>query len=469
MDLIGRVHAFSQHHQLWTPETPVIAAVSGGADSVALLFVLRALAADGQVRLAGVAHLNHRIRGADADADESFVSDLARRVSLPFHLHREDVPARARRHGQSLEVAGRQARLDFFERLASGAGAPRIALAHTRTDQAETVVLRLARGAGPRGLAGMAPRTGHRVRPLLDESRATLRSWLGKRGETWREDESNADKRIVRNLVRVEILPRLAELNPGAEAALARAARIQREDAGLLEDLAAREAEQLLREGDGTVSFSMDALRSLHEALARRVVRLALLRVHPGRTPGWDETEAVLGSRGRRLDLGPLRLELFGDLAVLSNRARAGERRAPGPVLPVVLTIPGSAGHPEGRWTVDARGPLPRTEALFFPPEAGTPPNKDGLRVVVDAAAVGRHLTIRSWEPGDRVQPLGLGGRKKLQDVFVDRKVAVDERGDVPVVVAADGRIVWVAGHVLGDPFRVTPRSEAVVVLSLRR
>jgi len=468
MNLPGRVQAFAQEHQLWTAETPVIAAVSGGADSVALLFVLHTLAGNGQLRLAGVAHLNHRIRGAEADADEGFVQGLAERLSLPYFVHREDVPARARRHEQSIEVAARHARLDFFERLSADSGPRRVALAHTRTDQAETVVLRLARGAGPRGLAGMAPLTGHRVRPLLEESRQKLRDWLQERGETWREDASNADKRIGRNLVRIEILPRLAELNPGAEAALARAARIQRLDAGLLDRLAEGEAARLLLKSDGTIRFSMSALRNLDEALARRVVRVALLQVDPGRTPGWDETEAVLACRSRRLDLGPVGLELFGDLAVLSSRARVRDRRAPAQALAVALTIPGSAGHPDGRWTVDARGPLPRTEALF-PLEDGTPPTKAAARVVVDAAAVGRHLTIRSWEPGDRVEPLGLGGRKKLQDVFVDRKVPVDERGEVPVVVAADGRIVWVAGHVLGEPFRVTPHSEAVVVLSLRR
>ena len=194
MDLPGRAQAFAQQHQLWTAETPVIAAVSGGADSVALLFILHALAGNGQLRLTGVAHLNHRIRGAEADADEGFVQGLAERLRLPCSCHLEDVPARARRHQQSIEVAARHARLDFFERLSAGSGALRVALAHTRTDQAETVLLRLARGAGPRGLAGMAPLTGHRVRPLLEESRQTLRAWLEERGETWREDASNADK-----------------------------------------------------------------------------------------------------------------------------------------------------------------------------------------------------------------------------------------------------------------------------------
>jgi tRNA(Ile)-lysidine synthase len=469
MNLPGRVHAFARQQQLWTPETDIIAAVSGGADSVALLLVLHALSVNGRLRLAGVAHLNHRIRGRDAEADAVFVRGLAGRFDLPFFLHEEDVPARANRLHQSVEVAGRHARLEFFERLAAATGSPRIALAHTRTDQAETVVLRLARGAGPRGLAGMSPRTGHRVRPLLEESRGPLRAWLRERGETWREDDTNADSAIARNLVRLDILPRLTLLNAGAEAALARSARIQRSDAELLDRLAESEAARLVKAKGATVRFSMQELRSLHEALARRVVRVAMLQVHPGRTPAWDDTELVLGCPGGRLDVGAVRLELFGDLAVLSSRVQSDPSRIPAEVAAVALTlnIPGVAGHPRGWWTVEAQGPLLRKE-VSLPADAGTPPKTEAARVVVDAAAVGRHLTIRSWAPGDRVQPLGLGGRKKLQDVFVDRKVPRDERVRVPVVVAADGRIVWVGGHVLSEPFRVTPRSEAVVVLTLR-
>ena len=130
------------------------------------------------------------------------------------------------------------------------------------------------------------------------------------------------------------------------------------------------------------------------------------------------------------------------------------------------LTVPGSVRHPSGWWEIEAAGPTaPTGLAPLAMPGSGAGPT----RAVVDAAAVGRHLTIRGWQPGDRVQPLGLGGRKKLQDVFVDRKVPRDERSHVPVVVDATGRIVWVAGHVVGEPFRVTPRSDGVVVLTLRR
>jgi len=480
MDLPGRVHGFAQQHGLWSAETPVIAAVSGGADSVALLLVLDALARQQRLRLAGVAHLHHHVRGAAADADAAFVRDLAGRLGLAFQAHDDDVPARARRHRQSIEVAGRQARLEFFDRLAAGPGLPRIALAHTRTDQAETVLLRLARGAGPRGLAGMAPRTLPRVRPLLEESRDTLRAWLRDRGQAWREDDTNSDTTIARNLVRLDILPRLARLNPGVEAALARAARIQRADAEVLDALAEAEASRLVEPGAGSVRFSMGAVRRLPEGLARRVVRLACLRVHPGRTPSWDDTEAILHLAGNRLEVGAVCLELFGDLAVLSTKGRGvSEATAREPeAVELLLTVPGSVRHPRGWWTLAATGPVPRSQAGsslatgttgMVLPDAGSPPTAAAAQVVLDAGAVGRHLTIRGWRPGDRVQPLGLAGRKKVQDVFVDRKVPRDERALVPIVVDGGGRIVWVAGHVVGEPFRVTPHSEAVVVLTLRR
>jgi tRNA(Ile)-lysidine synthase len=472
MDLPGRVHAFAQQHQLWTAETPVIAAVSGGGDSVALLLIVHALAGRGHLRLAGVAHLNHQLRGAEAELDAEFVRQLAERLETPFLLDQEDVQTRARRHRQSVEVAGRHARLEFFERLAAAVPSSRIALAHTRSDQAETVLLRLARGAGPRGLAGMAPRTAHRIRPLLDESRDTLRGWLRRHSQTWREDETNADTTIARNLVRVEILPRLARLNSGAEAALSRAARIQGADARFLDELAAREAARLFQSGAraGDVRFSIRALGQLHEALARRVVRLALLRALPGRMPAWDDTEAVLRFQGRRLQIGSITLELFGDSAVLSSREHVAEGREPteASAVTLALDVPGSATHPDGWWTVDASGPLPQPVVPFLQ-STGIPQTAETTRAVVDATSVGRHLTVRGWQPGDRMQPLGLGGRKKLQDVFVDRKVPRDARQQVPIVMDARGQIVWVAGHVLGEPFRVTPGSDAVVVLTLRR
>jgi tRNA(Ile)-lysidine synthase len=380
-------------------------------------------------------------------------------------LGHADVPLLAGRAGCSLEVAGRNARLAFFAGLAAGPERPVIALAHTRSDQAETVLLRLARGAGPRGLAGMAPVSGSRIRPLLEIDRAELRAWLHEQGQRWREDPTNDDLTIVRNRIRHAVIPQLAHVNPAVEGALARAARIQAADGDLLDRLADAEVGRLVKAATETVQLDLAGVRRLPEALGRRVIRRALMETDPGHTPDWEATEAVLHGVGSRLDLGRVRVELFPELAVLSIRARGRRRRAGGAsAAPVqALDVPGIARHPAGWWEVEATGPtLPAhpVDHRGFP---------ESTQVVLDARALGRHLTIRAWRAGDRVQPLGLGGRKKLQDVFVDRKVPRDERDRVPVVVDAQGRIAWVAGHAVGEPFRVTPRSEAVVTLTLRR
>lgn len=463
MSLVDRVQAFAGRHGLWAAGTRVVAAVSGGSDSVALLFILDELARRGALRLAGVAHLNHQIRGAEADGDAAFVEALAARLGLPFDPGRVDVPARARASRCSVELAGRQARLEFLRQSLGRLGGDVVALAHTRDDQAETVLLRLVRGAGPRGLGGMAPRTDDRVRPLLDIRRDELRAWLGTRREAWREDKTNDDVGVARNRVRHEVLPRLALLNPRVGEALARAARIHAADARLLDQLAAVEADRLVVHEAWQVRLSLDELARLPEALARRVVLRALETLDSSRAYGWEETDAVLDPApdARVRDIGPVRLERIRGFAVLTNR---GARASLLPSLPsdesaVPLEVPGTAHHPLGHWVVEAAGPMPRELAGA----AST------HRAVLDANAVGRRLTVRGWRPGDRVEPLGLGGHKKVQDVFVDRKVPRDERGLVPMVLDGEGRIAWVAGHVVGEAFRVTPRSAAVVVLTLRR
>jgi tRNA(Ile)-lysidine synthase len=464
------VQTFAGRHDLWNPDSRVIAAVSGGSDSVALLLILRALAAEGHLRLAGVAHVHHHIRGRSADDDYAFVQALALRLGLPCDIGHADVPAMARQAGRSLEVAGRNVRLDFYRQALGRLGAQSIALAHTRGDQAETVLLRLARGAGPRGLGSMAPRSGHRIRPLLEVSRHELRAWLVAQGEPWREDATNSDVAVVRNRIRHHVLPQLAFVNPRVEEALARAARIHTADADVLDELAGAEVERLVHHGQGGVTIEAGGLHQLPEALARRVVLRALHAAEPSKAYSWNDTDGVLRlTTGGPLDIGRVRVELNGRFVVLTVRAtspksggtaspRAGATtHADGPV--VVLEVPGRVRHPSGWWILEADGPMA--------PEATAPSSAN--QVVLDAAALGRHLTIRGWRPGDRVQPLGLGGRKKLQDVFVDRKVPRDERSLVPVVLDARERIAWVAGHVVGEPFRVTSSSASVVVLTLRR
>ena len=473
--LLDRVARFAGRQSLWTRGMRVVAAVSGGSDSVALAFLLRDLAARGEAVFAGIAHLHHHIRGGAADDDAAFVRHLADRIGVPAIVADADVPSDAKEHGVSIEVAGRHARQRFFRDVIRSVQADRIAVAHTRDDQAETVLLRLARGAGGSGLGAMAPRRDHIIRPLLDVTRIELRDYLQEIGETWREDETNADRSTPRNLVRHDVMPLLRSINPQADAALARAAEILRGDEDFLErlsnaayvrtvdardtDLHGGTQENGDAHGDTEVRIDVSEFSKLPLALARRVARYALETANPERTYGLEEVDefcrAIAGGTGANLP--DLFLERFGAAAVLLKR---GSRETPS-VDPIELrlNVPGTVEAPRGAWTLTAHGPIAPPESL----------DSNATQVIVDASQIGSQLVVRYRRPGDRLHPLGAPGRRKVQDVLVDRKVPRDDRDVVPIVTTQTGDIVWVAGQVLADPFRVTPLTKSVVVLTLRR
>ncbi len=207
MSLIDSVQRTIRRHGLIQPGARVCVALSGGADSVALLHVLRELAASEQFELAGAAHLNHQLRGAESDEDEAFCRRLAADCSIPIDVERVDVRHVAREAASSLECAAHDARHAFFTRAAERLNASVTAVAHTRDDQAETFLLRLLRGAGPRGLGGMHPRSGGVIRPFIEVSRGDVRHLLRERKVQHREDASNTDLAIPRNRIRHELIP----------------------------------------------------------------------------------------------------------------------------------------------------------------------------------------------------------------------------------------------------------------------
>ena len=479
-DLLARVAEYGAQHQLWAPQLRVVAAVSGGSDSVAMLLLLHELAARGEVVLAGLAHLNHQIRGAQADADAAFCRDLATRLGIPALMSDANVPVLAAQENASLEVAGRHARQRFFSEIVRSGQAERVAIAHTRDDQAETVILRLTRGAGAHGLSGMLPRRGPLVRPVLDATRTELQEFLRARGEAWREDATNLDLSNPRNLVRHEVLPKLRRINPQADAALARAAELLRVDAELLETLAnaafvqnvesasAREFSELRRDKVDAESMVVviraEGLSKLPPALATRVARYALETANPSRSYGIEEAQALcaFAAGGAAADVPGLEMERLAAKVVLSKREPVDSDVPTVFSFELKLSIPGTVEAPHQAWSITAEGPMAA-------PADSAEINRGALSVVVDAGALGGHLIVRPRRAGDRLQPLGAPGRKKVQDVLVDRKVPRDDRDRVAIVTTQTGQIVWVAGEALAEPFRVTSLTKSVVVLTLRR
>jgi tRNA(Ile)-lysidine synthase len=460
MDLPAAALRTIRKHSLFPRGARVLVALSGGPDSVALLHVLRELERRGELTVAGVGHFNHQLRGAEADADEQFCRDLARTWSTVVVVDRADVAAEAERAGRSIEDAARSLRYAFLERAAGDVNAEVIAVGHTLDDQAETLLLRLIRGSGSRGLAGIRPRAGVVVRPLLEISRDDLREYARRYALPFREDASNHDVRIPRNRVRHELLPLLREYSTGIVPLLARAAATARADEEYLEQRAIESATSIVLRKERGIELDAAALRALPAALAARVARRALETTTADRFIGYQHIERLL-----ELADAP-----DGSLAALPGQyaMRQGGAIVLGAPTDVPfsnsfcfpLSIPGEVAL--GPWAVSAQR-IENADGLKTPPARGA-------EAVVASDLLDCPLTVRTRRRGDRFRPLGMGGRgRKLQDFFVDRKVARVERDQVPLVVDRNDRIVWVVGHSVAEDFRITEPRRGVILLKARR
>jgi tRNA(Ile)-lysidine synthase len=413
-----------------------------------------------------VAHLNHQLRGNAADEDEQFCAALAARLDLRFVSERLDVAAIAKAEHRSIEDAARRARYAFFERGADACEAHVTAVGHTKDDQAETFLLRLLRGAGARGLAGIYPRAGRVIRPLLDLERDALRAYLAARGQPFREDASNADVAIPRNRVRHEILPLLrSRFSPAINDVLAREAALARLDEEFLREQAIKLADQIVLT-DETITIDAVALASAPRALSSRVALAALQTFVGSRPITFDHVARLLALEdGGAISLPGQDAVRDGDRIVLRRRTEhRGHRTADSGfrnVHAVSLSIPGEV-------ELGAQGVVVRAEHLIDPSTRQRKWVGRGPEVGVAAARLELPLAIRSRRAGDRFRPLGAPGVRKLQDFFVDRKVPRTERDTVPLVVDGRDRIVWVVGQSVAEEFRVTDPAQGVILLQVR-
>jgi len=481
MKVIDRVRRTIATHDLARPETRVVVALSGGSDSVALAHLVRELDAAGALKAAGAAHFNHQLRGS-ADRDERLSADIARTFGWPFAADRADVAAIARGEKRSIENAARTARHAFFEWARVELDADVVALGHTRDDQAETFLLRLLRGAGSRGLAAMHPRNGAIVRPLLDCRRAELRAYLAERNAEYVDDESNADVGIPRNRVRAELIPLLqGRFNPSIVDVLADQAELARDEWAWMEDaanqIAARASSRSPAPGElvepvEKAELDRAALLAAPLALRRLVLWRAMTGAACGRPVAFHHVQDALAlleseTAGAGIDAPGHRLDLVGSRIVLTSSPAGAAGRSPTAVkaganfFRYPLSIPGEVRLEEAGCLVSAEsGP-----AGLEPPAGRNP-----AVAIVRSDVCRGPLAVRNRRPGDRFHPVGLGGRqKKLQDFFVDRKVARATRDAVPLVVDDSDRIVWVAGYGIDAEFRVTDSTQAVLILRLKQ
>jgi tRNA(Ile)-lysidine synthase len=435
----------------------VVAAVSGGPDSVALLLFLHGLAPRLRFDL-HVFHLDHMLRGQESARDARFVEELARELGLPVRSLAVDVRGEAGLAGRSPQDAAREIRLDRLLGFADEVAADRIATGHTADDQVETFLMRAIQGAGLSGLGGIPPVRGRFVRPLIEVWRFQVEEYCDAMGVTPRQDMSNLSISYLRNRVRLSLLPFLAsEFGASVKEVVLREVESLALDGDYMKEQAAR-AFELARDGKGEeVRLEIPCLLSLHPALQRGVIREAWSRVAPGeQSLSWrhvlDLLEKVAGGgTGARLDLPGGRVaEREYDLLVF----RPGETDTPYP--PSSLAVPGVVSLPWAGVTIEAR--LVGREAVRFSAD----PEVEFVCPELEPS-----LEVRAPAPGDRFRPLGSGGSKKLKDFFIDLRLPRAVRKRCPVVLSG-GDVVWVAGHRIDERFRLPDAAEEAVMLIMR-
>ncbi len=445
--------------ELFSAGQRVAVAVSGGADSVALLRVLHGERGALGVVLSAV-HVHHGLRGEDADADLAFAEELAMGLAVPLRVFRCDVRARAAQEGETMEEAARVLRYGFFRDLLAGGEADVVATAHTLDDQAETVLMKLIRGAWTEGLGGIHPvivcETGRIVRPLLGVARQAIERYLLELDQRWREDATNADPAFTRNRVRHQLLPLLREFNPGIATQLARMSAVARAEEDWWQGELARVMPGLLMTGkpvrgggratsthpedEATVALEVQRLRSLHPAVRRRVLREAAKKMGAGVGIGFDAIESLLTLAG------------LGDTADLADIKRGDAATRGGRRVSLPGGLIAERTPRELRFSRHAaRAPEMELPAYDLPVPGSVVATEYGLRASAERNAgvapgeAGEPLRVRVWQAGDRVRLRYSRAPKKVAEALERMRVFGPDRERWPVVVRGRS-VLWLRG-----------------------
>lgn len=402
-----------------------------------------------------VAHVNHQLRGAEAERDDMFVERQANQLGLSFFRSRVDVKALQRSAGLSPQHAARHLRYAFFYALQQEVNAAHIALGHTADDQAETLLMRLLRGGGAGSLAGMPIKRPPYIRPLMTSSRDDVMQFLAAESIPWVVDRSNLQRKYLRNRLRSELLPVLKQVNPRIVVRLNELAGMIRADNAVLEEQVAHLAQEVLQwKFQGQAVLRLARYHTVPLALQRRLLRRLINALHPfPEIVSFRHIEALrqfvlTGSTGKRLTLpAAIVAEHHAHVVYIWHNV------AP-PSEVYGLPVPGDVCIPELNLRV--MGDIVASKPNVLTAEAHC--------AYLDADRVAGSLAVRFFRPGDRFYPLGAPGRKKLKDFFIAQKIPRAERPYVPLVVHGED-IVWVAGHRIDEAYKVRPETQRVIRL----
>nr|WP_230202405.1 tRNA lysidine(34) synthetase TilS [Paenibacillus ihumii] len=470
--LVERVRRTGEEQRLWSPGDCIIVAVSGGPDSVALLHILHAIASRPEQKLSLVcAHINHGFRPEESLEEAEFVQGLANKLGLPFELGNLDIPSYIRQSGRSTQLAAREKRYEFLHTVAKKHGAASIALAHHADDQAETVMMRIIRGSGATGLAGMRMRRREHnvnlIRPLLRIYKAEILQTCQDAGIPYRIDSSNLQNKYARNAIRLDVLPFLGQYNEQLAESLNRLADTLGEEDDYLQQMTGRAYRELVTPDGAGLAFQVGPFAALHAALQRRLIKL-ILNYLPF---GMEESDFVKIERVRQgvIQSSPTTwsLDLGGGLQCVRE-------------YDTIRFIPNAAEGNDGlRYTyhvntVPAEVAIQGLGAsLLF---AQTTAGQDAVsmahgkdRAVFDADKLVYPLTVRSRQPGDMMKVMGLNGTKKVKDIFIDEKIPPSLRSRIPIVTDGQGRILWIPGIRRSSIAAVGQHTSSVLLMTLVR
>ena len=439
--MLNKIADFIAKHQLLSRSGLHLIALSGGADSVALLRILRDLGYHIEA-----AHCNFHLRGAESDRDEQFVKQLCDSLNISLHLIHFDTAEYAALHQVSIEMAARELRYGYFRQLSQDIGAESVCVAHHRDDAVETFLMNLLRGSGIHGLTGIRPKNGQIVRPLLGVSRQEIEDYLHSIGQDYVTDSTNLHDDVLRNKLRLNVLPLLKEINPSAAENIDKTARFLQE-AERIYDAAMQNALQSLVHTEGQVQSV-----SIQELLKQPAVGTFL---HEWLSPyGFNSTQTQ--QIAECLDAEPGKTISSVSHTLLVDREKLFLEPVSAPVKPLRIPEPGCYRFsPEILFDVKSLSDITISKSTDC--------------ITIDAANVQFPLTVRLVQSGDAFCPLGMEGHKLVSDFLTDRKATLLEKRRQLVVTSANGDILWLVGHRLDHRYRITPSTTTVLRLSIEK
>ncbi len=453
-DLLNKAEQTILNNSLIAEGDSVLVGFSGGPDSTCLLYLLHAVKEKYQLQVSAL-YINHNLRPVEVPTEIAFCRKCCEGLGIPFLVESIDVVSYCKEHRMNKQEAARELRYQVFGKAAAELRANKVALAHNSDDQAETLLMRLVRGAGPTGLSGIPIKRDNIIRPLLETGREEIERFLEIRTIVPVTDSSNLKEDYFRNMIRKRLMPMLKQANPNLLQSLTHTMDILREEERYFGILVTKTLMKLIsRKSQKRIELFLSPLEAMEVVILRRVLRRAISETEGLRGISFRHIEYIIalirnGKNGDRLVL-PKNIRVIKEYALLVITSEEPVR-----IAEYTLDLPGKAVIVNARYVVTAE--VEETAKQFG----------DGkLSVLLDAEKMKFPLTVRPRRPGDYFYPMGFGRKKKLQDFFVDMKVPRDERDSIPIVAFGDD-IVWVAGYRADERFKVTETTKKFVRLGI--